>query len=162
MTVEVTLLLRSAVLLSICLLAAVCDIKSGKIPNTVTFSGIVLGLLFHFSFDEWIRIFAGLVFIFFFGMLGLMGMGDIKLWMAIMSLSGFSDSCFIIAGAAALFIIYQLVKDHKKTVQICRLTVESLFTNRKIIRFEQKGYPFAPYVLVSCLMYCLIQLGGLL
>ena len=153
---------RYTVLLAVCVLTAAWDIKKGRIPNTVVLAGVILGFVFRFSIDEWLSILAGLIFIFFFGMLGLMGMGDIKLWMAVMALSNFSASCFIIAGAAALFILYRLLKDRKNAVQVCRLAVESLLANRKIIKFEQKGYPFAPYVLVSCLMYCLIQLGGLL
>lgn len=142
-------------LLSLLLIASCYDKKTMKIPNWISLTGIITGICLCTSINQVGYRCIAIVFIFFFGMLGLMGMGDLKLWMMISTLIGFTESCFIVAGAALILLIHQMIRNRKKASQTIRLTIFSFIYNRKIIEFEQTGYPFAPYLMFSCILYCI-------
>lgn len=141
-------------LLSLLLIASCYDKKTMKIPNWISLTGIITGICLCTSINQVGYRFIAIVFIFFFGMLGLMGMGDLKLWMMISTLIGFTESCFIVAGAALMLLIHQLIRDRKRASQTICLSITSFIYNRKIIEFEQTVYPFAPYLMFSCILYC--------
>lgn len=142
-----------AVLLTLLLIASCYDKKTMKIPNWISLTGLITGICLCTSIYQVGYRFVAIVFIFFFGTLGLMGMGDLKLWMMISMFTGFTVSCFIVAGGAGILIVHQLICDRKNAGQTMRLAVTSFIVNRKLIEFEQKKYAFAPYLFCSCLIY---------
>lgn len=142
-----------AMLLTLLLIASCYDKKTMKIPNWISLTGVITGICLCTSMHQVGYRFIAIVFIFFFGMLGLMGMGDLKLWMMISTLTGFTESCFIVAGAGLTLLIHQVIRNRKMASQTIRLTIFSFIYNRKIIEFEQEGYPFAPYMMLSCTFY---------
>ena len=77
-------------------LGAVWDVRTRRIPNHLTGSMIVLGLLLHLSVGGWqtmgLAVAAGLVggaVFFFFFIAGGMGAGDVKLMAAVCCIAGF-------------------------------------------------------------------------
>ena len=71
--------------------ASACfDAKYRRVPNYITFPAMVIGLLlagFPFTKESYIRLFA-LLIIFLLGQNRLMGMGDLKMIMAVAALRG--------------------------------------------------------------------------
>lgn len=151
------MILKTAVLLILSLIAAVYDHKTLKIPNWIPFSGIIIGGCLCESFTGLTYSLLGVLFIFIFGMFGFMGMGDLKLWMMITMLVGFTAGCFIIASAAVLLILDKLLKERKTALKTLKLSISSLLLNKKVIEFEQKGYAFAPYLCTACFGYAVYQ-----
>ena len=131
-------------LLLVLAIASACDIKTRKIPNGLILTGLVTGVLFS-PVGILTKLF-GVLFLFFFGMLHLMGMGDIKLWMVILLYLGFANSCFIVATAALLLILYAIWKNPSITKDI------SVYT-KKIGSIEEDGFPFAPFLLASTVLF---------
>lgn len=154
--------IRTVFLLAVLLLAAITDTKYGKIPNKLVFAGMVIGLLFSPSLSALLFKILGIVFLYFFGMLRLMGFGDIKLWMVIVSFSGFLPSCWIVLIGSLLLIGYVMVKNTKEADSIIRITVWQAVHLRKFTRPEQTGYPFAPFLFTGAAIYLLIQLGRMI
>jgi len=143
-------------LLAITWCAAYSDIQWKRIPNELILFGISLGLLYSNSLKEVGFKVLAILFLFFFGMLGLMGYGDIKLWMVISCFVGFKNSCYIIVIAAILLIFYAAITSWNETKNIVKITVFNV-TQRGIIGclgnktkiVNQKAYAFAPFVFTS-------------
>jgi len=79
--------------------SGVCDFKERKIPNKITFTGILTGILFNFFWGGWIGLvhsifglLAGLSIFFIPFAMGGMGAGDVKLMGAIGALMGWEFS----------------------------------------------------------------------
>ena len=138
-------------LLLVLAIASACDIKTRKIPNGLILTGLVTGVLFS-PVGILTKLF-GVFFLFFFGMLHLMGMGDIKLlWMVILLYLGFANSCFIVATAALLLILYAIWKNPSITKDISVFFQYFLYT-KKIGSIEEDGFPFAPFLLASTVLF---------
>ena len=89
-------------------MASAADIRFRRIPNGLVFPGMAAGFLLTWSgFPDFGWKLLMILFLYFFGMLGLMGMGDLKLWMmeaafvgaARSTLSVLFASLFLMAGA---------------------------------------------------------------
>lgn len=88
-------LIYPALSLACALTGAAFDLKSRRIPNFITFPGMLLGLLLHLSFDGWTGLglsaaaglIAGVIFAVFW-LAGGMGAGDVKLMTAAACLAG--------------------------------------------------------------------------
>ena len=148
MIAEILLIVLSGV-------AAVFDLEYRKIPNLVIATGIFCGLVLCQEPKTILIRCIGIVFVFLFGMFQLMGMGDLKLWMAIVAFVGFSRSCFIIVGAAILLLGYAwfFVPGSKQTI---KLTLRQL-SLKNVQVFEQKEFPFAPFIFASCVLYGILR-----
>jgi prepilin peptidase CpaA len=97
-------------------IAAVCDLKAGKIPNILTFSMMLVGLLYHTSLSGFYGLgfsagglFLGIGILLIPYLLGGMGAGDAKLMGAVGSLVGFKG--VIIAGVLSILLglVYALI-----------------------------------------------------
>ena len=143
----------------LCLVAAYYDKKTLRIPNTLTFGSLFLGLCLSSSWEEFGFKILGIVFLFFFGMFRFMGMGDLKLWMALCAILGFLDSAYAIGIGAFLLILHGLLQDPKETLQIIKLTFSQFIYIKKVQPFEQKEYAFAPYILCGLILLLLFYHG---
>lgn len=148
-------MIRISVFITLLLLCAFYDISERKIPNTLLGAGILMGLLSSQSLMELFWKILAIFFLFFFGMLRLMGMGDLKLWMFLNSFVGFQDSCWIIIIAALLLILFGGIKNRTETVLIFRHILISIQLRKKPEIIEQTTYAFAPFVLAAEVLYLL-------
>lgn len=148
-------MIRISVFITLLLLCVFYDISERKIPNTLLGAGILMGLLSSQSLMELFWKILAIFFLFFFGMLRLMGMGDLKLWMFLNSFVGFQDSCWIIIIAALLLILFGGIKNRTETVLIFRHILVSIQLRKKPEIIEQTTYAFAPFVLAAAVLYLL-------
>lgn len=131
----------------ILVIAAIWDYFYRKIPNWLICLGLIIGWLFSTcSIPERIL---SLLALFIIGMFGLMGMGDIKLWMVIALFLGFIDSCYVMGLAALLLILHQFIKNWKNTMNILTISLKDFWLTKKIRIFDQISYAFSPYILIS-------------
>ena len=131
----------------ILVIAAIWDYFYRKIPNWLICLGLIIGWLFSTcSIPERIL---SLLALFIIGMFGLMGMGDIKLWMVIALYLGFIDSCYLMGLAALLLILHQFIKNWKNTMNILTISLKDFWLTKKIRIFDQISYAFSPYILIS-------------
>jgi prepilin peptidase CpaA len=90
-------------------LGAVCDVRTRRIPNWLTGSGILAGLLLQFALGGWRAmggaalggLIAGAVFLVFY-VGGGMGAGDVKLIVAVCCLAGLHAVANILVGTALI------------------------------------------------------------
>lgn len=88
---------------------ALCDIRTRRIPNSVTATGIVVGLVLHAGLGGWrsligaatAGVLAGFVFLLFY-LAGGMGAGDVKLMAAVCCLAGLDAVAAILLSTALL------------------------------------------------------------
>lgn len=149
-----------ALLLLILMAAAYTDIRSHKIPNKLILVGMIIGLTYEPSFHGLIGKTAVLLVLFFFGMTGLMGAGDIKLLMVISLFVDVTRFLMILAVAFMLLIIYGLVRYPESRMEF-RLMIKGLFL--RICPDTKKGraIPLAPFLLASYLFTLIFTGGGM-
>lgn len=89
----------NAILLMLITAAGFCDLKERKIPNKITFTGILIGIMFNIItvggmglLQSLLGMFAGLAIFFLPFVMGGMGAGDVKLMGAIGALMGWRFS----------------------------------------------------------------------
>lgn len=98
---------RVVAILTVAVVAAVCDVRSGRIPNFLTFGGAAVALIyalttggissFGFAVAGWL---AGAALFFPFFALGGMGAGDVKLLAALAAWFGPADAVWLATFAA--------------------------------------------------------------
>lgn len=146
------------------LIAAVCgvyDQKYHKIPNFLTFSGITYGLLCCKQ-ENWKITVTVLIILFLIGLLGVAGMGDIKLWMMTMCMVGLTGLIVIILVSEVLFIIDQYRTKKEQTKDTIKAMFFDVFTHKRFVVYEQEKTPYGMYFFIGSVMYLLLTafLGG--
>lgn len=93
--------------LVVAIIAAAIDVRQHRIPNWLTYPGIVMGIVLRWSFFGWrglgsavagCLLAGGVVFLFY--LMRAMGAGDVKLLAALGSLIGPSDALVVLAATA--------------------------------------------------------------
>lgn len=149
--------------------ASVSDIRTKRIPNALTLSALVLGLLLHTVMDGWTGasfsgwgIVSGFVPAVLLYALKAIGAGDVKLFAALGAWMGaaFTWQTFlysILFGGiiAAVFMLYHYRSIGQRFVRICMMLVgtKSLSSIQPIISMP-KTFPFMTAVLpAACVVY---------
>lgn len=150
---------------ALCLLAlsvsSVYDVKYRRVPNAVTFpmmlAGLLLTYLMEFNLLPYKLLFASCLF--FFGMTGLLGLGDIKLLIGL-GLVWKPEYALFCAALASLFIFLHHILRRRTGLgslfQKSCLCILHLQPTQE--RNTDNSASFAPYLFLA---YILIQ-GGLL
>lgn len=142
--------------------AAGIDLKTKKIPNLLICVGALTAVCFivfieHLGSAEAVIRIVSVIILFFFGMLRLIGLGDIKLWMVITLFIGILRSSIIIAAASLLLVIWQNIVNNKEARRLTFLAFYQLKIEKKIVIYEQKKHAFAPYVAVATTIMFLLE-----
>lgn len=115
------LAVNQALLMALITVSGFFDLKERRIPNKITFTGILIGILFNLYSGGWMGLlqgvfgmFAGLAIFFLPFVMGGMGAGDVKLMGAIGALMGWEFSVMTALYSAivggAMVIIHLLYK----------------------------------------------------
>ncbi|MCI9553512.1 MAG: prepilin peptidase [Acutalibacter sp.] len=130
--------------------AALLDLKWGRIPNWLTFPAMLLGVLYIFwqygagaGVERCILLLA----LFLTGTLSIIGMGDLKLLMALGALNGGFCLAVTALTAALLLLSVELIRHREETQKDIRAGICSLFK----FRFDSslgtgRKAKFAPYI----------------
>nr|WP_303183310.1 prepilin peptidase [Lachnoclostridium phocaeense] len=151
-----------AVLILFTLFAALYDRRSFRIPNQVVFPGMLAGLLLSDSLPELGLKLLALAALYLFGMTRLMEAGDLKLWMMVSCIIGFTDSCLIILFANLFLILKIYVEKPVETACLLKTVFVQLYSLKRMAIAKEKGYAFAPYVFCVTFVYVLIQIVRLM
>lgn len=130
---------------------AFIDVKTMKIPNAIVIPFLITGLLSFTDITDLVFKAGSVLFILIIGYTRIMGMGDLKLWMCMAVFMGLLDSIYAIGIAALLFIIFCLVTDYKSSIKTMWLLKNQILYERKIKKFDQKAYPFGPFMAAGSL-----------
>lgn len=131
--------------MTILIIAAINDYLYFKVPNYITFPSIIIGLVLSFYISPTtclLRIMC-IVILFFAGMLNFIGMGDLKLIMAILALNGLYYTAVVVLIGALCLMIYCLVTDYKSMILSLKNTVRFFTLQTPIIPINDEKYPFA-------------------
>ncbi len=146
----ITLILTAAVLI----ISTVTDLRNRKIYNWITFPAMIIGLLtagFPLHATAYVRL-AWMTGCFFFGMLGIIGLGDLKLIMAVIALRGYMEAIWMVACGAIVMLLYLLIRERKLMMQTLQGYFRSVVYKTDMIPRTGKAYPFAPFLAVG---YCI-------
>lgn len=159
--------LSTAVLLTVLIAAAVIDMKRHRLPNTLTVSAALLGLIFQYGLHGWSGFLNGLagfctgLFIllpFYAG--HWMGAGDIKLMAAVGTFLGWPDSLLAVAlttGTGSIAALGLLAAQGGLSDYMCRYGLMAkclLFTGRVAYvppKPEESSTLLFPYALAIAL-----------
>ena len=137
-------------------IAAIVDLKTMKIPNTLTFTCIFLGILLCAIGNGFVE--TGMrtlvtIILFALFMTGLLSGGDTKLLMALTFLSGIPAMLFSVIIANVTLLLF--VALHSKDEALSVLQQGLFLINRPERWYEGTGrkIAFAPYLLVGFVLY---------
>lgn len=139
--------------------AAYSDVKSRRIPNNLTFSVMGIGLLlagFPFRAEAYIRI-AGWLVLYMVGRARLMGMGDLKLCMAILCMRGIHDTWVMFVSGLLIMTCYCFITDRENTIYAFKNVYNMIFYHGKLVIQSTKQYPFAVFLALGYLCTFLIR-----
>lgn len=136
-------IISTSITIIMLIIATVIDRKTRKIPNWLTFPCITAGIIISFlsSVNCGITAIISLIVLFILGMTGFVGIGDLKLIMAVTALQG-PIAGFISLVIAACLLVYTHVIKQKNTVNMKRLIDKDLAC-------EGIKVPFAQYILLG-------------
>lgn len=143
----------------ILLIAVYTDVRYRKIPNIIVFPSMAIGLLlcgFPFRWESYYR----LIWVFFFFFLGsfrLMGMGDLKLCMAITILRGIEESSLMLFFGSISLLVYCFITERNNTLLMLKDTYYFFAYNTKIIKRSDKQYPFAVFLSIGYVLAVLTR-----
>lgn len=140
----VTLALTTILLL----LASINDILYYKVPNKITFPAMIIGLLlcgFPFTVKSYYRL-TWLFIFFFIGMFRIMGMGDLKLCMAVLCLRGPMETAIMMFVGSVLLFIYCLLSDKEETLDFLKSLLNNFLYHTGVLKLSNNVYPFALFL----------------
>lgn len=128
-------------------IAAIIDRKTRRVPNWLTFPCITVGIVTSFfsGLNCGVTAIISLIVLFILGMTGFVGIGDLKLIMAVTTLQG-PIAGFITLVIAACILVYTHVIKQKYPVNMRRLI-------NKDLACEGVKIPFAQYILLGYMIF---------
>lgn len=169
--------LPSGYLLAALMIATVTDMKSRRIPNTVTFSTIIVALLFYSLTSGWSGLFfslkgmvCGIVLLILPYSLGGIGAGDVKLMGAVGAVLGAADtfSAFLVIavlGGLTSIVLLVVRRDLLTTLRrlwnaVCAvfggLGTAALRVDRPTL--EREGIPYGAVIAGGTVVFVLYRL----
>jgi len=145
--IEINEVFKILTLIFFLMFAVITDMNKQIIPNYITFSLMFIGVVYTsiFARSELIPNLIALIVMFFIGMLGLIGLGDIKLLMGINCLCGWRIMLIGLFFACLLCILYTLVTKPSEVIDATKSLIQATKTRNKMLITGEKK-PFAPYI----------------
>ena len=147
---------KYAVLLCILFIASITDIREYKIPNPLIVIGLISALVFMPSLADvgWFALAVGGLFL--FGMLGIFGAGDVKLWMVIAGFLGFMTSLYVFIASQFLLFFYVLITAPHKFGLSLTSPIEA-FRWFKMRKINNNYYPLAPFLFTATVGWIVLR-----
>lgn len=156
-------------------LGAVPDMRTGRIPNWLTYSGLLAGLLLRLGLSRWPGLRGGLLGVLIGGglfyvlmIVGGMGGGDVKLMAAVSAWAGVAQIFLVLiataiaGGILALFYVFfrkQVWQTLRNSIELMRHHLTRGLRPHPELNVHQQGSVRIPYGLAIALgtLYCLSQ-----
>lgn len=158
MNISILFILRAILAAVICLAAAIFDIKTKRIPNSLTFSTICIGIIFSAftrSMTENLIIIGVIIVWFFLGMTNFLGLGDIKLIMAVTAIGGWQMGLFSFVVGILLLCLFALICNPIETGIYIKKFFRRLRFKKEPIYKKSTKYKFVPFMFVGVIVYIL-------
>ena len=141
-------MLRIGITAGILLISSYTDLTRRKVYNKVTYPAIIAGLILCSvtSIRHLPERMLSLAVWFFMGALHLMGMGDLKLLMAVCAIWGFRTSLYSLLSGCLLLAAYSTVMDPKEMKEAVINVGNFLFYHTPVPTKDRKAYPFAVFL----------------
>lgn len=141
--------------ITLLILATITDIKYKKIPNIITLTGMCVGVIYQIassiilhSYNSLIINLISMIALFFIGMTGILGLGDIKLLIALTALNGIMPAVMT-AGFGSLYVILiSLITRTREATEELKTGIQTLLFKLPIYK-NGKSVPFAQYMLAG-------------
>lgn len=130
------------------LISSYTDLKRRKVYNSITFPAMAAGLILCAATSA-IHLPGRMISLavwFFMGALHLMGMGDLKLLMAVCAIWGFRTSLFSLLFGCLFLAAYSTVMDPKEMKDAVINVRNFLFYHTPVPTKGRKTYPFAVFL----------------
>lgn len=140
-----------AIALAVLTVSAVTDVLYLKVPNGITFPAILAGLAlsgFPVTRESGERMLWLLLF-FMGGSLRIMGMGDLKLCMAVLSLRGIDEVWKMLLAGSAILFAYCMASDTENTCAYVKELAGAAIYRTRVTRHlntPTAAYPFALFL----------------
>ena len=161
------ILYGSAVIISV--IAGCFDLKQHRIPNKLTLAGIILGVVLQAVFFKWqgllqalVGFAAGLCWILTYA-LGILGAGDVKLFIAVSTILGWKDGLWVCALSIVTGGIWALAKTvfggkglkplKRIYYYFLTLTASGKYSKYEPENAERDKFPFGMCVAFGSLIY---------
>ena len=172
---SITILIAS-VFLSI---AFYTDIRWMRIPNSLTLSTLIIGILVHLWTDQWNGLLfslmgmgVGFLFTLIFHFLGALGAGDVKGFAALGAITGMEFSLYVLIYAliyaSVIGIVFLVIRGRLKSIIyslwisfVCLFTTRDKIHLIHIKRSAIHTFPFMIAVIPAYLTYMYSSHGGL-
>ena len=161
---EILYAVRTVLTVVLLSLAVYTDVRERKVLNKHTFPAAVAGLVLC-AVDSWKTALFRLAVIaveVFSSIFGLMGMGDLKLLIALTAIWGFHPVLCALLGACAVMICFAFVTKPSEFLTAL-VNVKNHFLYKTPIPTEGKTkYPFAVFITAGFILTAVLQLAGVL
>jgi Flp pilus assembly protein protease CpaA len=158
MNTTILFIIQAVIAAVTCLAAAIFDIKTNQIPNKLTFPVISIGLILTLitqPITTFIIAFVAIIIWFFLGMTNFMGLGDIKLVMAITAIGGCHMGIISFIIGILFLCLFALVTNPIETgVYVHKMLRRLRFKKEPIYKGSTK-YKFAPFLFLGVIFYIL-------
>lgn len=146
--------------------ATICDLKTGKIKNWITFPVIAFALIYNGFTNSYniLEMSVSLIAWFIIGCIGISGWGDIKCCMALTAINGWQCALNAYLAAQAFMVVKYLVLSPKRALSDLKENTNDILRNRVKIDTSKPKHIFAPFLLAGYLVHLLISFiinGGL-
>ena len=86
-----------------------------------------------------------------------MGMGDLKLCMAVIALRGIEEASLMLLAGAIFMLLYCFWTDRPNTILMLKDTYSTIFYSTPVIKRLDKQYPFAVFLACGYIAAILIR-----
>ena len=146
------IIIKTTLMILVLILSSIADIKTTKIPNIITLPFLFIATIITCIYNRGTLIenIIAIIGLYFLSVIGVMGMGDIKLVMGLTMLVGVKTTLYGVLLSCIALAVYSFSKDTETTTKEIKLALKSL-TQMDIssIAMSQHKIVFAPFLSIG-------------